>query len=307
MGRCRHRDVIRRLLLLLLLGCSLPLLADDFERGMAALDHGDLERAFELWQPLAEAGHPNAQFGLGVMYYEGIVVPRDYEEANYWFLLAAEQGFAPAQYNLGNAYRHGTGVAPDPQRAIYWWEQAAKQEFGPALYNLATTFALGEGVPRDRARALDYYRRAAATGHPVAQAIVEGIRPVPGDDAGPRSETVTASAPRLSTRQASNTEPTDDCERRLAEHPQGHVVQLMASRQPRSARDFVRRHRLQDTLLCSYPHRGETWQALLLGPFPDRAAATRALNTLPPAVRAGGAYVRSVKSVRALRAGAGAS
>ncbi len=293
----------RPLLLLLLLGCTASVCADDFDRGMAALDQGDLARAFELWQPLARAGDPNAQFGLGVMYYEGIVVPRNYEEANYWFLLAAEQGFAPAQYNLGNAYRHGTGVAPDPQRAIHWWERAAEQDFGPALYNLATTYALGEDVPRDRARALDYYRRAAATGHPVARAIVEGSRPLPGDAADDRPDpAATAERPASRTQQESG---RDDCTRRLSQRPNGQLVQLMAGRRPESAEAFVRVHRLQDSLLCSYPHGGETWRLLLLGPFPDRASATHALNALPRAVRAGGAYVRSVKSVRALRAGGG--
>ncbi len=291
--------MLRHLCLLLLLSCTLSALADDFERGMAALDHGDLQRAFELWKPLAEAGHPNAQFGLGIMYHEGIVVPRDYEEANYWFLLAAEQGFAPAQYNLGNAYRHGTGVTPDPRRAIYWWEQAAKQDFGPALYNLATTFALGEGIPPDRTRALDFYRRAAAAGHPVAQAIVEGIQPMPGAEVSPPAGAGAARG------KLPGAPPAEQCARRLAEWPDGHLVQLMASRRPESASAFVRRHRLRDTLLCNHLRRGQPWHLLLLGPFPDRDAATRALQTLPADVRRGGAFVRSVASMRALLVGQG--
>ena len=40
----------------------------------------------------AEQGQADAQFNLGLMYAEGQVVPRDYQQAYFWWLLAGTQG-----------------------------------------------------------------------------------------------------------------------------------------------------------------------------------------------------------------------
>jgi TPR repeat protein len=45
------------------------------------------------WYRLAaEQGHAHAQGDLGVMYYKGWGVPKDYVLAYMWFILAAAQG-----------------------------------------------------------------------------------------------------------------------------------------------------------------------------------------------------------------------
>ena len=49
---------------------------------------------------LAEQGYANAQYNLGVCYYNGEGVERDYEQAVYWYEKTAEQGQEFAQYNL---------------------------------------------------------------------------------------------------------------------------------------------------------------------------------------------------------------
>ena len=61
----------------------------------------------------AEQGVAEAQFNLGVMYYDGQGVRQDYAEAFRWFRQAAEQGNADAQYNLGSMYHIGHGVRQD--------------------------------------------------------------------------------------------------------------------------------------------------------------------------------------------------
>ena len=58
----------------------------------------------------AGQGHAEAQYNLGVMYYEGQGVRQDYHKAVEWFCKAANQGFAQAQNNLGVMYDEGQGV-----------------------------------------------------------------------------------------------------------------------------------------------------------------------------------------------------
>ena len=56
----------------------------DFERAKAAFDREDYSVALSEFIPLAEQGHSNAQFYLGVMYGNGRGVPLDHALAAQW-------------------------------------------------------------------------------------------------------------------------------------------------------------------------------------------------------------------------------
>ncbi len=74
------------------------------------------DRASEFWEKQnykeaykwlklsAQKNDTVAQYNLGVMYRDGLGVPKDYVEAVKWFRLAAEQGKASSQYNLALLY-----------------------------------------------------------------------------------------------------------------------------------------------------------------------------------------------------------
>jgi TPR repeat protein len=72
----------------------------------------------------AEAGDADAQFNLGVMYYQGLGVEQDLKEAVKWFQKTANQGNANAQHNLGVMYANGKGVEQNYVTA-YAWESIA--------------------------------------------------------------------------------------------------------------------------------------------------------------------------------------
>lgn len=78
--------------------------------GVAAINKGDFKAALVELQPLAEQGNADAQFNLGLMYFNGTGVPQDDQQALKWFRLAAEQGDAFSQFALGNMYFMGRGV-----------------------------------------------------------------------------------------------------------------------------------------------------------------------------------------------------
>ena len=62
------------LTLALLLGSAGLSWGADFKKGLAAYDSGDYATALREWTPLAEQGHADAQFYLGVMYSKVSVV-----------------------------------------------------------------------------------------------------------------------------------------------------------------------------------------------------------------------------------------
>ena len=93
--------------LMLVLGSAQAGLAE----GVAAIGKGDFKLAQLELQPLAEQGNADAQFNLGLMYFNGTGVQQDDQTALKWFRLAADQGDAFAQFALGNMYFMGRGVA----------------------------------------------------------------------------------------------------------------------------------------------------------------------------------------------------
>lgn len=95
--------------------------AGPFEDGVAASERGDFATALRIFHSLAVQGDAEAQFNLGVMYFDGKGVPQDYAEAAKWYRLAATQGNADAQFNLGTMYAKGQGVAQNYVRAHLWF------------------------------------------------------------------------------------------------------------------------------------------------------------------------------------------
>ncbi len=79
----------------LLLATAAPAWADNttqFEQAMAAYNAGNYKQAFHLLQPLAQQGDADAQFNLGVMYYNGKGVAQNYQQAfRLWQPLAQQK------------------------------------------------------------------------------------------------------------------------------------------------------------------------------------------------------------------------
>ena len=146
-----------------------PALAGPFEDGLAAYGRQDYATALRQWRPLAIGGDASAQYNLGVMYDNGTGVPKDEQQAVFWYRKAAEQGHASAQYNLGVMYDKGRGVAKDDQQAVFWYRKAAEQGVASAQGNLGSIYANGQGVPQDYQQAALWYRKAAEQGHASAQ------------------------------------------------------------------------------------------------------------------------------------------
>ena len=157
---------------LLIATLGVQALAADFQGGEKAYYQGDYAEALRVMRPLAEQGHPGAQFRLGFMYANSRGVPRNDAEAVKWYRKSAWQGHSSAQNNLGFMYDKGRGGPQDAGRAAKWYRAAAEQGHAKAQNNLGLMYADGRGVPRDYVKAVKWYRAAAEQGHADAQATL---------------------------------------------------------------------------------------------------------------------------------------
>lgn len=103
---------------LILIGCSKE------TDPVALFESGDYQGALERFRVLAADGNLDATNYLGIHYYMGAAVARDFLAAARLFETAALEGHAGAQKNLGMMYFRGLGVEVDNQRAFGWLHHA---------------------------------------------------------------------------------------------------------------------------------------------------------------------------------------
>jgi hypothetical protein len=97
----------------------------------------DYNEAVKLFTKAAEQGNATAQYALGSVYYNGHGVTKDYKEAVKWLRKSVAQGNAMAEFRLGSCYYYGHGVTKDEKEALKWWTKAADQGNAEAQYNLS--------------------------------------------------------------------------------------------------------------------------------------------------------------------------
>ena len=104
----------------------------------AAIKNGNFAEAYYLWRPLAEAGDPSAQYGIGWMYHNGY------------------------------------GLSVDDQKAYDWWGKAAAQNYAEAIFSIGTLYQFGyDPLKKDNRIALSYYLMAAVSGHEESRLILK--------------------------------------------------------------------------------------------------------------------------------------
>jgi TPR repeat protein len=115
---------------------------------------------------------------IGVACCDGILVPRDHEQAVFWFHKSgsieqyrqiAHNGNADAQYFFGRIYEAGLSVSQDYSEAVKFYTRAAQNGHSEAQNRLAIMYYYGHGVTRDLAKAIFWFQKAANQGNMKAQ------------------------------------------------------------------------------------------------------------------------------------------
>ena len=233
----------------------------------------------------AERGDADAQFALGMAYFDGRGVKQDLVASSRWFAAAARQGVAEAQFNLGNAYHTGRGVARDPAQALRWWRAAADQGVANASHNLAVYY-LEE--PKNRAQAelgLAWLRRAAAGGWPDARRALRQL----GEawDLGSVGILDPAREP-LRSEAGLYTLPPDH-----------YTVQLLAAASLSGALDFVGdAHLAGRARIVRQVKGGRGLWLVLYGDYPNREQAQAAIAAMRSDLRAAEPWARRLGEVQ---------
>lgn len=163
------RDNLLRVLIVISMLMANSGSAADYAKGFDAFSAGDYATALSEWQPLAEQGDPNGQFGLGLLYANGWGVDLNDEQALKWYKLAVEQGHAEAAYNLGVMSANGWGVPQSDDEAFKWYSIAADRGFTTAQISLGKMYAVGFGAPQDNVQACKWYDIAMMLDDPNAE------------------------------------------------------------------------------------------------------------------------------------------
>jgi TPR repeat protein len=136
-----------------------------FTEGANAYNARNYAQALKEISPLARSGNADAQHLLGLMYYMGRGVQRDYKQAFAWHYKAALQGKADAQYVIGAMYYTGNAVPQDHKLAVEWFRRAAEQGHAEAQHALGLMYRYHvAGMPQDMVIAYMLWNLAAASG-----------------------------------------------------------------------------------------------------------------------------------------------
>ncbi len=137
-----------------------------FVEGANAYNAHDYPLALKEIKPLALSGNRDAQHLLGLMYYMGRGVERDYKQAMAWHRKAARQGKADAQYVVGAMYYTGNSVPQDQKEAVSWFRKAAEQGHAEAQHALGLMYRYHvAGMPQDVVLAYMLWNLASAGGN----------------------------------------------------------------------------------------------------------------------------------------------
>jgi septal ring-binding cell division protein DamX len=110
------RYILLILICLLLQSCASTYNAERLQGGKVSFMAGDFKSAFHQLLPLAAEGVPQAEYGVGYMYYYGYGVTQDSESGIFWMNKAANAHYPPAIKALAAIQENNLkqGEAPSP-------------------------------------------------------------------------------------------------------------------------------------------------------------------------------------------------
>ncbi len=135
-------------------------MAMELRSGISAFEAKYFGDASKLLSPLADAGHPEAQYRMAVMAQNGLGMVQNENMALKYMTGAAESGHALAQHGLGFMYMEGECAPSDPVKAIEWFRKAADQGMIGSLTTMARMYKEGLGVEKDLDEAKRLYHEA---------------------------------------------------------------------------------------------------------------------------------------------------
>ena len=151
----------------------------DYQSGLDAYNSGDYATALHDWKAVVTPPHPaifaETHYAIGMLYWKGQGVTKDYFEALNWMRRAADLNHAGAQAKLGYLYTQGIAVQQDYEQAFQWFSKAAQQGDIDGQYNLGIFYLNGWGAKQDKTMAAQYLAAASAQGDESAEQMLQSL------------------------------------------------------------------------------------------------------------------------------------
>lgn len=176
MKRMRIQSVLCSALIAVAVVFATPAVAG-LKEGLAAYQRGDYRAVISELRPLAQKGHSESLFILGVMALEGKGVKKDLNRAAKAFARAATQGHPKAQFLFAALHYQGWGVPKSFEKAAFWARKSADQDEPEGQHLLGILYVKGEGVPRDYLQGEAWLTKAAAHGLEKAKSALADLKP----------------------------------------------------------------------------------------------------------------------------------
>ncbi len=162
-----------------------------FDKGAAAYDAGDYEKAFRIFSKLAEHYDLAAMRNVALMERDGLGTDKDPQAAQEMMEGAAIRGLPTAQSDFAVMLLDGFAGPPDPKAALPWLEKAAAANHPVAQYRLGLLYEVGRVVRKDTQHAASLYEQAADRMPEAAARLAalkeSGVEPPPPGMQGPVS------------------------------------------------------------------------------------------------------------------------
>lgn len=120
----------------------------------------DHKEAVRWLKKASQADHSKAQAQLGMMYYKGIGVPQSYVKAEKMLSRAVEKDDPLALQTLGNMYLKGKGVIPDEQYGLTLLMKASALDSPESNYILGLLYEEGSFVDKSEVESNKYYEKS---------------------------------------------------------------------------------------------------------------------------------------------------
>ena len=137
----------------------------EFENGKVAYEIQDYRNAAANFLAAAEKGNDEAQYYLGICYYEGKGVQKDLTKAIQWLRKSADKGNADAMFQLGECCFNGTGILKNTDEAITWYRKSADNGSTKAMVKLGDFYYEGRFVEKNKNESVKLWKKASEKGN----------------------------------------------------------------------------------------------------------------------------------------------
>ncbi len=144
-----------------------PKETENFQNATRYYESKSYDEAFKKFKQEANGGDVASMKYLAIMYFNGLGISKDENNALIWAKKAVEYGDAGAMQLLGEFYANSS--QKDITKSIEWNTKAAALGNIYSMNNLGNLYAAGEGVEKSFDKAISWFYKAAELGSAAAR------------------------------------------------------------------------------------------------------------------------------------------